>query len=55
MVKNKIQDAVADHFGIKANFLHLTHPTFFSKLTSTPPKTLHDEYWHKHVDKVNYM
>ena len=32
--------------------LYLTHPTFFSELTAVPPTTLHDEYWHEHVDKV---
>ncbi|KAK6638548.1 hypothetical protein RUM43_006815 [Polyplax serrata] len=54
MVKNKIQDAIAEHFGIQAKYLHLTYPTFFSRLTSIPPKTVHDEYWHKHVDKETY-
>jgi hypothetical protein len=33
--------------------LYLAHPTFFSELTAVPPATLHDEYWHEHVDKVN--
>jgi hypothetical protein len=35
--------------------LYLTHPTFFSELTAVPPATLHDEYWHEHVDKVWYQ
>nr|CAD7590997.1 unnamed protein product [Timema genevievae] len=54
VVKTKIQHAVAHHFGVRADALHLTHPTFFSRLTSAPAKTVHDEYWHPHVDKETY-
>lgn len=53
VVKTKIQHAIAQNFGLDAEALYLTHPTFFSKLTSSQPKTIHDEYWHPHVDKVN--
>lgn len=53
-VKNKIHRAIADHFGIGTNDLYLTHPTFFSRITSAPPQTVHDEYWHPHVDKETY-
>lgn len=52
VVKTKIQHAIAHNFGISVDSLYLTHPTFFSKLTNLEPKTIHDEYWHPHVDKV---
>lgn len=54
VVKTKIQHAVAHHFGIQPNKLYLTHPTFFSRLTAAPALTVHDEYWHPHVDKETY-
>jgi len=53
-LKNKIHEAIADHFGIEASNLYLTKPTFFSRMTSDPAKTQHDEYWHKHIDKIQY-
>jgi len=53
-VKNKVKDALADHFGIDAQSLHLTHPTFFSRLDGKAAQTAHDEYWHVHVDKTTY-
>ena len=53
-VKNKIQNAIAQEFGLRRSKLYLTKPTFFSKITSKPAKTEHDEYWHPHVDKVTY-
>lgn len=53
-VKGKIHRAIADHFGIDKERLYLTHPTFFSRITAVPPKTIHDEYWHPHVDKETY-
>lgn len=51
-MKTNIQRAIAFQFGIDFNALYLTHPTFFSRLTNAPAKTVHDEYWHPHVDKV---
>ncbi|XP_054288337.1 2-oxoglutarate and iron-dependent oxygenase domain-containing protein 3-like isoform X1 [Macrosteles quadrilineatus] len=54
VVRTKIQHAVAHQFGISADSLYLTHPTFFSQLTDLPPVTIHDEYWHPHVDKDTY-
>ncbi|XP_063215889.1 2-oxoglutarate and iron-dependent oxygenase domain-containing protein 3-like [Bacillus rossius redtenbacheri] len=54
ILKLKLQHKVAQHFGLKASALHLTHPTFFSRLTSAPAQTVHDEYWHPHVDKETY-
>ncbi|XP_058059391.1 reticulon-4-interacting protein 1 homolog, mitochondrial [Anopheles bellator] len=53
-VKEKVQQAVADQFRLRADALHLTHPTFFSRLTNATAKTIHDEYWHAHVDKDTY-
>lgn len=32
--------------------MYLTKPTFFSRINGTVAKTLHDEYWHPHIDKV---
>lgn len=52
LARIKIQQAIAHHFGIETENVYLTHPTFFSKMTSAPAKTIHDEYWHPHVDKV---
>ncbi len=54
-VQEKVRSAVAAHFGLpEPSSLRLTHPTFFSRLTSRPPSTPHDEYWHLHVDKETY-
>jgi len=53
-VKNAIHAAIAKEFGIDKNQLYLTKPTFFSKMTMRPAKTIHDEYWHVHVDKETY-
>lgn len=52
LVKSKIQRAMAESFELDYNSLHLTHPTFFSRLTNVDAQTIHDEYWHPHVDKV---
>lgn len=46
--------AIATQFRVPYNKLYLTRPTFFSKMTKKPAKTLHDEYWHVHVDKETY-
>ncbi|KAL6267201.1 hypothetical protein P5V15_000278 [Pogonomyrmex californicus] len=54
VVKTKIQHAVAHNFGIDINKIYLTKPTFFSRMTNKPAKTVHDEYWHPHVDKETY-
>lgn len=52
VVKTKIQHAVAHHFGVDADKIYLTKPTFFSRITNVSAKTTHDEYWHPHIDKV---
>ncbi|PNF17295.1 hypothetical protein B7P43_G04972 [Cryptotermes secundus] len=54
VVKTKIQNAIAHHFGVQPQSLYLTHPTFFSRLTAAPALTVHDEYWHPHIDKETY-
>ncbi|XP_078041584.1 2-oxoglutarate and iron-dependent oxygenase domain-containing protein 3 [Augochlora pura] len=54
VVKTKIHHAVAHHFGVPANKIYLTMPTFFSQMTNVSAKTIHDEYWHPHVDKETY-
>ncbi|KAB1266621.1 2-oxoglutarate and iron-dependent oxygenase domain-containing protein 3 [Camelus dromedarius] len=53
-VRQKVQLAIAQAFGISASSLYLTKPTFFSRINSTAARTAHDEYWHAHVDKVTY-
>uniref|UniRef100_G1TKY7 2-oxoglutarate and iron dependent oxygenase domain containing 3 n=1 Tax=Oryctolagus cuniculus TaxID=9986 RepID=G1TKY7_RABIT len=53
-VRQKVQLAIAEAFGISASSLYLTKPTFFSRINSTEAQTAHDEYWHTHVDKVTY-
>lgn len=52
IIKEKIKYAVAHHFGLNPDNIYLTHPTFFSEITSKEAVTMHDEYWHPHVDKV---
>ncbi|KAG5885208.1 hypothetical protein JTB14_012231 [Gonioctena quinquepunctata] len=53
-VRTKIQGAIAEAFAVDINSLHLTHPTFFSRLSNVEPRTAHDEYWHAHIDKHTY-
>ncbi|KAG7205433.1 hypothetical protein KM043_007426 [Ampulex compressa] len=53
-IKAKIQHAVAHNFGLPVYKIFLTKPTFFSRLTNAPAMTVHDEYWHPHVDKETY-
>lgn len=51
--KEKVRHAIARHFELQPEAIHLTSPTFFSQMTTNPAKTVHDEYWHPHVDKVS--
>nr|XP_017496962.2 2-oxoglutarate and iron-dependent oxygenase domain-containing protein 3 isoform X4 [Manis javanica] len=53
-VRQKVQLAIAQAFGISASSLYLTKPTFFSRINSTEARMAHDEYWRAHVDKVTY-
>ena len=44
---------VESTFGVRG--VHLTSPTFFSRISADrPPKIPNDEYWHPHVDKLQY-
>jgi len=53
-VKDAVLRSVAERFGVGVATLHLAEPTFFSRITDRPAATLHDEYWHPHVDKETY-
>lgn len=53
-VKNKVHSAIANAFQVDKDKLFLTKPTFFSRITTKVASTLHDEYWHPHVDKTTY-
>ncbi|EFN82412.1 2-oxoglutarate and iron-dependent oxygenase domain-containing protein 3 [Harpegnathos saltator] len=53
-VREKIQRAVAENFGVDVEKIYLTKPTFFSRMTNKPAQTIYDEYWHPHVDKETY-
>ncbi|XP_030317520.1 2-oxoglutarate and iron-dependent oxygenase domain-containing protein 3 [Calypte anna] len=53
-VRKRIQQKIAQAFGISSAAMYLTKPTFFSRINNTEAKTTHDEYWHPHVDKVTY-
>lgn len=52
IIRRKISKSIADKFAIDVNSIYLTHPTFISRITNETAKTVHDEYWHPHVDKV---
>lgn len=52
-VRRRIQEKIAQTFGISSSAMYLTKPTFFSRINSTEAKTTHDEYWHPHIDKVS--
>lgn len=53
ITRRKIAKAISDKFAIDVNAIYLTHPTFISRIDNTTAKTVHDEYWHRHVDKVS--
>ena len=53
-VKERIKLAISQAYGIQPEVLHLTSPTFFSQMTSKIAQTQHDEYWHGHIDKIQY-
>ncbi|XP_039892598.1 urotensin-2 receptor 2 isoform X2 [Simochromis diagramma] len=53
-VRGRIQEVIAQTFGLDPALMYLTKPTFFSRINSTTAKTQHDEYWHPHIDKVTY-
>ena len=49
-----VHTRVAVYFGLDRDKLYLTNPTFFSEMTARPARTIHDEYWHTHIDKQTY-
>lgn len=53
-IRRKIAHSICDRFAIDPDSLYLTHPTFFSRIDNNTAKTVHDEYWHPHVDKETY-
>lgn len=54
IVKAKILQAIQERFDLTRQHVHLTYPTFFSRLTNVTSQTVHDEYWHQHIDKDEY-
>ena len=49
----RVAQAVRTHFG--ASKLWLTAPSFFTEISADrPPKIDNDEYWHSHVDTLQY-
>lgn len=54
IIRLKIAKAISDKFVIDVNAIYLTHPTFISRIDNATAKTIHDEYWHAHVDKETY-
>lgn len=53
-IVNKLVASISFQFGVTANELQLTSPTFFSRITNLEAKSLNDQYWHRHVDKTTY-
>lgn len=51
-MRGRIQAIIAETFDLDPTSMYLTKPTFFSRINGTVAKTLHDEYWHPHIDKV---
>lgn len=51
-VQNKIIQQIESKFDVKG--VYLTKPVFFSKITNQSSLTVHDEYWHTHIDKEQY-
>lgn len=54
-MQQRIAKAISERFEVDLNSIHLTYPTFFSRITDAPAQTLHDEYWHPHIDKETYQ
>lgn len=51
----RITHLIAHTFDSEPSQLFLTAPTFFSRIDgSRPAVTPHDEYWHSHVDTLQY-
>ena len=53
-VVKRVGEQAKAQFGV-TSALHLTSPTFFSRISGEkPPITQHDEYWHTHIDLEQY-
>lgn len=51
-VKDRIQQLAENTFGVS---MYFTRPTFFSRIVGgVEPKIRNDEYWHPHVDRIQY-
>ncbi|CAG2175413.1 unnamed protein product, partial [Oppiella nova] len=50
-VTNRIRKTIAIHFGISSAQLYITIMTVFRRSTAKKPRTKHDVYWRRHVDK----
>lgn len=51
-IMQRVKSYIESELGVSN--IYLTKPSFFSRITSAPAKTEHDEYWHPHVDKKQY-
>lgn len=54
-VRDRVRERVRETFfaGARAPLSHAA-PSFFSRIDATDARTQHDEYWHEHVDAVQY-
>uniref|UniRef100_A0A6B2LCF6 Fe2OG dioxygenase domain-containing protein n=1 Tax=Arcella intermedia TaxID=1963864 RepID=A0A6B2LCF6_9EUKA len=50
----EIKALIGKTFSVSAPSLYLTHPVFFTNISSKPALTDHDQYWHSHIDKQAY-
>eukprot|EP00730_Choanoeca_flexa_P009953 TRINITY_DN14518_c0_g1_i1.p1 TRINITY_DN14518_c0_g1~~TRINITY_DN14518_c0_g1_i1.p1 ORF type:complete len:334 (+),score=76.28 TRINITY_DN14518_c0_g1_i1:236-1237(+) len=51
-MRERVQAELERVFNVQG--LHLTKPTFFSRIGNKTAQTEHDEYWHEHVDRITY-
>ena len=52
-VMARVRHRVSDFFGVSQ--IQGTTPRFISRMDQKPAKTMHDEYWHEHVDANQVM
>jgi hypothetical protein len=51
-VKDRVAAEIEQRFGVRG--VLLTSPSFFSRINAREPRTPHDEYFHEHVDRLQY-
>lgn len=51
-VTHEVRKTIADYFGVSQ--IMSTTPRFISRMDEKPAQTMHDEYWHEHVDADQY-